>query len=59
MPPYNEYKDDQVASVKSIFQPVHSVQASVLLVLPARVVWPTNEASYVQSGDNGSKSYAL
>ena len=59
MPPYNEYKDDKVASVKNIFQPVHSVQASVLPVVPACVVWSTNEAGYVQSGDNGRKSYAL
>lgn len=59
MPPYNEYKDDRVASVKNIFQPVHSVQASVLPIIPPRVVWPTNEAGYIQSGDNGRKSYAL
>ena len=59
MPPHSEYKDDKTVSVKNIFQPVHSVQASVLPMMCPRVVWPTNEAGYVQSGDNGRKSYAL
>ena len=59
MPPYSEYKDDKVASVKNIFQPVHCVQPSVLPMICPRVVWPTNEAGYVQSGVNRKKSYAL
>jgi len=59
MPPYNEYKDDKVASVKNIFQPVHNIKGSILPMVTPRVVWPTNDAGYIQSGDNGRKSYAL
>lgn len=60
MPPYSENKHEKTASVKNFFQPVHSVQASVLPMVSPRVVWPVNDAGYVQLGDNGRrKSYAL
>ena len=59
MPPYGEYKNDKTISKKNIFQPINSVQASLLPAVAPRVVWPTNEAGYVQLGDNGKKSYAL
>ena len=58
---YGDYRDDDkvAATVNNIFQPVHSTQVSVLPMMLPRVVWPTNDAGYIQCGNNGRKSYAL